>query len=518
LHEAHDAFLKLGDDENAKAAEQLLQELLRRRVWQIIRYALYGIAALFGSITLFEQRQALYAVARRASHIVATPPRIAVSSYRHWEEWWRGAEAQHSPELLILGKERETVRRRLLFSFFMSMVGGALITDAVLITIPNLHYLANVRGTLAGWSADGILLRPDTTERMQSLLNYVEVSVVGSMLIQLAMLTIAIVASVFLYGIVEIIVDGGLSRFSRQPDGLPAEAFLVRLQRTELAHYRRFGYGMLMMLFAAGSAVGFDSVGLNASAIALAAIFAAFEVLRFVRASRMVRQLPPSQQFGTFNWMHQTARGGVLTFTIDILIFSYGLLPTFYFVGREAQRSLILPLFERASNQFNALTFEVVHKYGYFILDANIATVFVRMREAYDPGSGAEQLWADFLIPILPYLFLTWALVILTRLFLPLASSFDGWRGAWKTFRVSVIVALAGTAFQRAAVHLFHLDDHSASIWILLIVVGLLFSLYLRQSVQPTVKCPVASCGANNAGNAKYCSQCGVGLPPISSA
>jgi hypothetical protein len=198
-----------------------------------------------------------------------------------------------------------------------------------------------------------------------------------------------------------------------------------------------------------------------------------------------------------------------VTIALNFLAFSYVLLPGFYFTGRAAQRSLILPLFDSVSSQYYSLIREAVSKYGFVLLEGNIAVVFAQMRNAYDPDAGAGELWSEFLIPVAPYLFFAWAVTMLSRLFLPLAFSFGDWRGAWKAFKISVICSVAGTIFQRLAVHLFRIDDSSAWTWALLVGIALLFTLYLRQAMQPpSIKCPEAKCGYVNPAGAKYCSQC----------
>lgn len=187
---------------------------------------------------------------------------------------------------------------------------------------------------------------------------------------------------------------------------------------------------------------------------------------------------------------------------------------------RVEQRWLIYPLFAAATREFIGMQFEAVKKYGFIVLEGNMAVIFARLEEAYDPRVGAGRLWPEFLLPMLPYCFFAWAIVMLFRLVLPWAASFGGLRAAWKVAWISVSVGIAGVVFQRIAVRAFRLDEHSAATWVGLIVVALMFSLYLRQALQPVdpgVECQREGCQQRNPKDAMYCAKCGtrLGMSPV---
>lgn len=508
LQLARSIFLALGDDARVKAADQLLRELSGRWTARIIRQAALAVLVIVAAIWLFRRRRSVVALIRGSWRRAGAPGRWLAAEHRRWEHWWTGPEPTRTAEEHDAVLAAETLQRRVIRWFFIATIGGILAFDMAMITIPNLRYVFEIKSEFGRAPMPAAAVK----EEFAGLLNQVASSIAVSALVPAFVLALGFGVALFLYDVVDAGVFGALRRYTRPSVSAPDASFRTRLIQSRPKDLRQVVLMLAVATLVVAALAHFATLDMKTAGIGILIFIAVLESMRLLRVVRLVHDLPPAEQPRMFGWLQNASRHQVVSVFLNILVFAYVVMPAFYFAGLAAQAWLIHPLFKRATAEFLALVSLTVKKYGFIALMADPALIFTRLERAYDPNQGAGQLFSELLWPILPYCFVGWAIILVFRLLLPLALSFGGLAGAWKVFRIAVIVGIAGLGFQRLAVWLFHLDEQSTSIWLLLVFVALMFTLCLRQAVQaelePAIECPDTTCRHANPPGAIYCSKC----------
>jgi len=259
-------------------------------------------------------------------------------------------------------------------------------------------------------------------------------------------------------------------------------------------------------------------VSIQHAGLGLLALVVVFQLTRFMDARRLIQTLPAEARGTASDWLHRSSFHQVVSLFLNIIVFVYLITPVIYIATRAVQKWLIYPLFKQATQEFIAVQIDAVRKFGFIILEGNTALIFTRMEQAFEPSAGAGQFWPDFLWPLLPYAFFSWATVLLFRLAMPWSWSYPRWQGVWKIIRIAGIVTLASLVLQEVAVRFFLVNRNSVTLWLAVLVVGFIFAVYLHHALDPGVVCPKEGCNRRNPSNANFCLSCGENLEALRQA
>jgi tetratricopeptide (TPR) repeat protein len=483
LKNARTIFMASNDTSGLEAADLINERLSAVRYAQTTRFILFVILGVWGTLWLRRIWPSIQPAAGIVLSAAGAPFRRLASGYHQLDSWWTGQTVSQDEETT---REFDRYRLRIFRWFFSAAILVVLAFEAWAVTIPNLVYVFNTKHDVAR-ASEVNLFPPDVTDGLQALLNHLAIYVGFAALAQVALFAIGLTLALFIFGFIETAAFGALQRLMRRieikADPKTRATTLEALHRLQV----RFALVLIAVFVVGGAIVYVNGWPSEWAALGFLAFTFVLEVVLFVRLRRRLAKLPSGQQNAAFQLVARIGTHKVTSIVFGLWAFAYLLLPAFYFLSRIVQMRLILRPFTSAEQQFLSLAREAVQKYGTVVFVDDMALIFPRLVDAYDPSTGPTLVWSDLLEPFLLYFFWFWAILTVFRLLVPFAASLGWWSGAWKVLRAALIAAMFAAVFDPLFMWLFHLGETGH-----LAVVGLaiLLSVFVEHSVMAATRHP----------------------------
>jgi len=411
-----------------------------------------------------------------AATIVAWPFRAVAGWYRRLDQRWTGRLLPDADEETRRADQR---RARAFQILFLVTITGALIFDAVTITLPNLYYVEQI-GQIA--ASETRLLPPDVIDSLQGLLNRDRNYILLATLVQIAVFALAyIVAVVFAISIDTIVfglLQGPLRRIAPPIDDA------TRTQAAgELEKRQPISASISVAALAAAFALSrYDVLSIDSISVLLPAVLFLSEACLSALLYRRLSALPADQRRSAFAFVSRLGFHYVGTLFVGLLGFLWLILPGSYYLSHIAQMRLVLPTFNDVSEQFLPLLNEAVSKYGTVFLTGDVFVAFANLKHAYDPGNGASEFWTT-LLELLPLALWVWAVYLVWWLLVPLGRAGLGWKAA----RLTLFFLVLHEVLAPALVLLFHLDEEKRLVKLSVTVISLALMFVLEHTVTAAV-------------------------------
>jgi tetratricopeptide (TPR) repeat protein len=465
--QARDIFSPRGDANGVAIADLLLERAddVNSAALTRLMFVVLGLCALLATVIHF--RTEVWDLIRGVANIIARPFRAVAGWYRRFDQWWTGRLLPDADEETRRADERRARMFRLLF---LVTIVGALVFDALTVTLPNLHYVEQIRQIAA---SETKLAPPDVIDSLQGLLDRDWYYILFAAFVQIVILAVAYAVAVVFAISVDTLVFGSVQHLLRR--AAPAIDDATRTQAAaELATRLRISSAILIAALAGtGALLRYDVLSVDSVGTLLPATLFLSEAGLSVLLYRRLGRLPDDQRRSAYAFVSRIGFHYVGTLFFGVLGFFWLILPSFYYLSRIAQMWLVLPTFNEVFEQFIPLLKEAVAKYGTFFLTGEVFVAFANLKSAYDPGNGVAEFWAA-LLELLPIGLWVWTVYLAWWLAVPLMRAGIGLLGA-----ISVFLIALHEVITPALVLLFHLDEEKrlVSIVVALISITLMFVL-----------------------------------------
>jgi hypothetical protein len=344
--EAHETYLAQGDAKSAAIAELVLERVQDARN-QRLQESFFGLAFIsFLVWPIIWIRAELWRVTRASGRFVAAPFRWTAAGLRRLDTRWTGTPLADADEET---RRFDRFRVRLVGAFCAAAIALFVAYDAMTVTGPNLRYISEIGETV---TTEGEVLPPDLIDSIQRLLDRDSNYVLLAVLVQIAILAVGLVASLFVFGFLESFIFGLIDRFlrrARPPIDAAVRARAVEALRTL---QRRLGVTWIVVSIATLAIATLWQPPLHLVGQVLLGMLLVVEVVFCASISRALGVLPADARTSAYNYLSRIGLHHVCTVTLGIIGALYILMPRFYAFANLAQQRLVLPTFDAVQTAF----------------------------------------------------------------------------------------------------------------------------------------------------------------------